>query len=268
MMIPFKELKRRARAVLNGKYSIATSLVTTVILVSLAASYLLQHTGFLQSPQTLHRIFFWSLLAIMTLLCPLLEIGLIKFLHTLTKENSIGNPLVIIYAFQNQPDTFILTTAFRYLLIALCLLPAILRAMMMPLTTAEPLVSVDPVAILTWIVPVLVLALIGLIPAIILSLPFCLTNYVLMDDPDLSASQALFTSLKLMKGQKKRVFLLWLSFVPLFFTVLGSYGTGLLWFLPYYHATMLQLYLELTGEQPEEAQMPNNNQTVKQVPFE
>ncbi len=237
MTTPSKELKRRARALLKGKYSVATSMVTTLVLVSLASSALLRRTGFLQSPNLMHKIFFWSLLAIMTLLCALLEIGLIKYVYHLGTTDTPPHLLVSIYAFQNQPDTFILTSAFRYLLVAFCFLPAIFRAMMMPLTTLEPQ------SIVSFLIPVLALALIALIPATFLALPFCLTNYLLLDEPDMPAHEALYGSLKLMKGQKKRVFLLWLSFVPLLFTVLGSYGIGLLWFLPYYPATMRQFYL-------------------------
>ena len=97
------------------------------------------------------------------------------------------------------------------------------------------------------LLPVLLLALAGILPAILSALPFCLAEYVLLDDPYLSSAEALMSSMRLMKGQKKRVFLLWLSFLPMLLLCLGSYGIGILWVRPYYHTTMNQLYLELTG---------------------
>ena len=245
MTIPSKEFKRRARAVLTGKYSIAVSLSTTLILAVLAMSFLLQHTGFGESPQLMHQIFFWCLWAIMAILGALLEVGLMKFLYTLSKEHSLSTPFVIFYAFQNQPDTFILTTAVRYLAVLIWFVPALLKALQLPLLT----MTIEE--LVTALLPILGLALIAVIPATLLALPFCLTNYVLLDEPYMSAHEALFTSIKLIKGQKKRVFFLWLSFLPLCLASLGSYGVGFLWLLPYYHATMSQFYLELTGQVPE-----------------
>ena len=63
-MTTSKELKRRARAVLEGKYSLATSLTTTLLLFTVFMNFLLQKSGFSSSPEPMHQAFFWILWAI------------------------------------------------------------------------------------------------------------------------------------------------------------------------------------------------------------
>ena len=240
-MTTSRELKRRARSILSGRYFIATSLTSTLLLFTVAMSYLLQLTGFSESPNTLYHAFYWILWAIMLLLGALLEIGLVKFLYALSLKSSQIPPGVLFYAFQNQPDTFILTCGFRYLVTLIWFVPAVWKYLQIPMDTLE--FADLPMALL----PVLLLALAGILPAVLSALPFCLAEYVLLDDPYLSSAEALMSSMRLMKGQKKRVFLLWLSFLHILLLCLGSYGIGILWVRPYYHTTMNQLYLELTG---------------------
>ena len=59
---------------------------------------------------------------------------------------------------------------------------------------------------------------------------------------------ALRTSRRLTRGQRGRIFLLWLSFLPLCILGLGSFGIGFLWIQPYFHTAMGEVYLELSGQ--------------------
>ena len=241
-MITSKELKRRSRAVLEGKYFIAASLTTSLMLFSFAMSYLLQLTGFSQSDKLMYQAFSWILWAIMMLLGALLEIGLIKFLYAVSRGEQVLQPGVLFYAFKNQPDTFILTCGFRYLITLIWFVPALLKFLQLPMETME--FAELPGALL----PVLGLVLAGAVPAVLFALPFCLTNYILLDDPYCSATEALRTSFALTKGRRKRILFLWLSFLPMLLLCIGSYGLGFLWVRPYYHTTMSQFYIELTGK--------------------
>ena len=73
--------------------------------------------------------------------------------------------------------------------------------------------------------------------------------YVYLDYPDLSATEILKMSMKIMKGKKRQLFYVRLSFLPLFLLVLVTFGLGLFWFLPYYHVTMSLYYLDLMKPQ-------------------
>lgn len=243
MRITSKELKRRARSVLDGKYFLATSLSTTLMLYTFTMNILLQHTGFAASSEPSSQVLYWLLWLIMTILSSLLEVGMIKFLYSLSQGETILHPSVILYAFKNQPDTFILASGFRYLITLIWFVPAVVKCFhLSAFTTYSDLFS--------GLLPIAGLALIGAVPAVIAALPFCLSSYVLLDNPYCSAREALRTSVQLMKGQKKRVLWIWISFLPLLFIGIGSYGIGLLWVQPYYHTTMCQFYLELTGKAP------------------
>jgi uncharacterized membrane protein len=66
-----------------------------------------------------------------------------------------------------------------------------------------------------------------------------------LDYPDLSVSEILKMSVKIMNGKKRDLFYVRLSFLPLFLLVLITFGLGLFWFLPYYQVTMALYYLDL-----------------------
>ena len=92
-------------------------------------------------------------------------------------------------------------------------------------------------------------ALLAIIPAVLISLPWCLTEFVLLDDPYCSAHKALQTSRRLMQGQYIRILRLWLGFLPLCLLGIGSMGIGFLWIRPYFYVSMGHVYLELHDDQ-------------------
>lgn len=244
MISTSRELKRRARATLEGKYFFATSLAALLSLFSSLMIYLL--SGFLTSSEgTLPQAPFWILWVIMMLLNSLFEVGFIKFLYTLSSPGGTQIPGTLIYGFKNQPDTFILTAAFRYLITLIWFVPATFRYLQIPY-------NLELTALPGAVFPVLLLFLAGAVPAVFLALPYCLATYILLDDPYCSARDALRHSRMLMQGQKKRLFLLWLGFLPLCLVGIGSYGIGFLWIRPYYHTTMSQFYLDLKQSQRKE----------------
>ena len=89
--------------------------------------------------------------------------------------------------------------------------------------------------------------LIGLL-LIVLILAWALTPYLLLDYPGLRVQDAMKQSKKLMRGNKWRLFLLYLSFLGwLIFSVL-TFGIGLLWIVPYMEMTIITFYRELRNE--------------------
>lgn len=241
-MIASKELKRRARQVLEGKYFISAAMTASLMLFSSLLSLLLQFTGFGTSEKLIYQICFWFMWAIIVILDALLEVGLIKYLYHCSRTNEAVQPGALLYGFRSQPDTFILTLAFRYAIVMVWFVPAYL------LFEKVPFLSLELTQIVPSLLPVLAAALAALIPAVIVALPFSFTNYVLLDSPYASPLEALSGSWQLTRGKRMAILRIWLSFLPICLAGLGTYGLGFIWIRPYYHTTMNQLYLEITGQ--------------------
>lgn len=235
-----KELKRRARAALEGKYFLAVSLTATATILSTLLTFLLRKTGFAASEKPLYVAFYWILSVIMLLLISLLNAGLMKFIHALCTKERLASG-VLFYAFQNQPDTFILVSAFRYLVSLVWFIPAILKYMTVPQAASLEQLS-------STLLAVLMLALPALIPAVLFSLPYSQVFYVLMDDLNASPLEVLRKSRQLMKGNCLRLLYIWFSFLHWYLLCFTSAGLGAFWFRPYYYGTMSHFYLNLTGQ--------------------
>ena len=89
--------------------------------------------------------------------------------------------------------------------------------------------------------------LLFVIPGIIKGFSYAMTPFILADAPDLTATQAITRSRKLMDGHKWELFLLSLTFVG--WEILGalSFGIGLLWVTPYKNAAYAAFYRQIAG---------------------
>lgn len=85
----------------------------------------------------------------------------------------------------------------------------------------------------------------GLIADLIFSLMFSQVFYLMLDFPEYTAKQLFHKSISLMKKNKRRLFFIQLSFIPLIFLGYLSCGIGLLWVQPYAMATEANFYLDL-----------------------
>ncbi len=88
-------------------------------------------------------------------------------------------------------------------------------------------------------------ALLLIIPGIIKSFAYAMTPYVLKDNPELSCLEAIERSRLMMKGNKWRLFVLWLSFIGWFFVGLLTLGIGFFWIGPYIYTTMAAFYEDI-----------------------
>ena len=249
MTTPSRELKRRARCVLEGKYFFASNAACSLMLYSFTAAIILQYTGLGTSEKPVGIAFYYILWLITALLGSLFEVGLIRYVYLLSRKKKEPVVPVLFYAYKNQPDTFILVYAFRYLLALGWFIPAILEIQKLP-------VNLEPLDLIKASLPICLLVLAGILPALLASLPYGLACYVLLDQPYLSAHEALGTSRRLLKGNYLRLFKLWLSFLPYVLLIGGTSGVALLWVKPYFHTTMSQFYMEVSHQElPEEPQI-------------
>ena len=88
------------------------------------------------------------------------------------------------------------------------------------------------------------------IPGIIASYSYSMMHFVMAENPDMGANEAIRESKRLMKGNKWRFFCLQLSFIgwellAIFFTA----GIGLLWVVPYQQAAYAAFYRDICPKQ-------------------
>lgn len=84
-----------------------------------------------------------------------------------------------------------------------------------------------------------------IIPGIIASLRYSMAYFIMTDNPQLSAFEALNQSKQMMTGFKGKLFRLWLSFLGWFLLGIITLGIGFLWVLPYYNTAKANFYQDL-----------------------
>lgn len=99
-------------------------------------------------------------------------------------------------------------------------------------------------SILIWIFTFL-WTLLFFIPGIIAMYRYSMAYYIMTDNPEINAQEALRRSKFMMKGQKGRLFLLHLSFIGWIFLCLLSAGIGFLWLGPYISTANANFYNDL-----------------------
>lgn len=91
-------------------------------------------------------------------------------------------------------------------------------------------------------------SLLLIIPGFIKYYAYALTPYILIDNPELSANQAINLSQKMMKGHKFDMLILHLSFIGWIFLCIFTLGIGLLWLLPYMMTAQAAFYQDVKKE--------------------
>lgn len=89
---------------------------------------------------------------------------------------------------------------------------------------------------------VILWALLLIVPGIIAALSYALTYYLMVDNPELSAMDAMGKSKELMRGHKMDLFLLGLSFLGWALLCILTLGIGFLWLAPYMNASFALFY--------------------------
>lgn len=110
---------------------------------------------------------------------------------------------------------------------------------------------------------ILLWTLLLIIPGIIASLSYAMTPYIMAENPDMGANEAIAASKKMMKGQKENLFYLYLTFLGWWLLCLFTLGIGFLWLNPYMKAAEAAFYREISGKATatklEEIAAPDNN---------
>ncbi len=96
-------------------------------------------------------------------------------------------------------------------------------------------------------------SLLLIIPGIIKYFSYSMAYYILIENPDYTASEALRESKRIMKGHKFKLFVLWLSFIGWFlltaFIGMFTFNLSFIFISPYYNTTVSHFYLDLIKKQ-------------------
>ena len=91
-------------------------------------------------------------------------------------------------------------------------------------------------------------SLLFIIPGIIKMFSYAMTPYILEENPELSAGEAIDRSRAMMKGHKFDLFWLWLSFIGWLILSLLTLGIGGLWLGPYQQTAIAAFYEDVKAD--------------------
>lgn len=95
-------------------------------------------------------------------------------------------------------------------------------------------------------------ALLCIIPGIVFAIAYSQTFFILNDNPDMSATDAIRLSREMMKGAKAKYFGLMLSFIGWLLLSIITFGIAGLWMMPYIWATQAKFYEDLKANYQQE----------------
>ncbi len=99
---------------------------------------------------------------------------------------------------------------------------------------------------------ILLWTLLLIIPGLIMGIAYSMTYYILADDKEIGAMDAIRKSKKMMYGYKWKYFRLQLRFFGLFLLCFLTLGIGFFFFLPYVYVTTAKFYDDVKGNFVEE----------------
>lgn len=225
------DLKASARGHLEGNYANSALIIVAFIFLS-------SITGLMSSTSGATQTFLLNLIILATAIIVstipyLLKAGLFHFFLKLCC-NANSDIKDVFCAFKINGKRNFAYSLLMMIIENLCLLPGsfyLYKSLAIDSTF-------NTVAIVLLVAGVLVYALINVC--------FSQVFFLMFDFPDKKMTELIQLSLYLMKGQKLRFVIMWLSFIPLLFVSYLTCGIGLLWVLPYKYSTYACFYLELT----------------------
>lgn len=227
------ELKNTAKDKLDGKYGSAVLICFLASLISGIVSQIV--LGFVPDTGSVAVTYMIDGITSLIVACVLgvLDLGLTLFFLNAAcgKPYSVND---LFYGFQGDTTKILTISAARALISTICTLPV-------QYLLSAVLYSPSP-ALLIWAVAA---AIIGLCIHLTAGLGVMFSYFTMLDFPDKSAREILELSFQLVKGRRKKLFLLQLSFLPLELLCICSMAIGYLWLTPYMNMTYTCFFLDL-----------------------
>ena len=93
-------------------------------------------------------------------------------------------------------------------------------------------------------------SLLFIVPGIVAAYRYAMAPYLLAENPDLTAQEAIERSKEMMAGNKGRLFCLQFSFIGWYLLAAVTGGVGMIFLAPYTKSADTAFYMELTGRLP------------------
>lgn len=248
-----------AREKLSGKYGsamlvtpviqFALSMAVSIPLVIILMVYVVVVAANNSEPNSLVIAAVYLLTLIpFTILFGVLNTGISLFYLNMAcgRKHSVAD---MFYGFRAQFKKSLALSAVTVLASYVCMLPYLIF---------NYLNTIDPQTIWTILMAVSYVGAIIIYIPIQLSLSQCF--YLLLDFPSHSTKELLKLSAQVMKGHKKRLFYIQMSFIPIQILCVLSCYIGYLWAIPYMYMTMALFFLDIMKpQQSANAYDPFNN---------
>lgn len=88
-------------------------------------------------------------------------------------------------------------------------------------------------------------SLLLIIPGIMASFSYTMTYFILIDNPDMKANEAIKESKRLMMGNRWKLFCLGFRFIGWYLLGLATVGIGFFWIVPYFLVTLSNFYEDI-----------------------
>lgn len=233
-----RELKKQSRTLLMGKHGPLAFVTLLMSVFHLVLLYAIDYAF-----PTLGSVFSYVLYLVCSVLANMVYYILLSGLYRLYLNLCRGwawKPGDLFSAFSNRPEP---VAIYSLLPFALQSIPGNLAVWIL----FRYLVSFSFSDIATYL---LLLVIVGIV-TVWLQLGLSMVLYLYCDAPWKTARNLVRESWKLMKGEKLRLFSLFLSFLGLNLLSLLSFGIGMLFVQPYVYVTETLFYMDLTKNRSE-----------------
>lgn len=95
----------------------------------------------------------------------------------------------------------------------------------------------------------IILAIVSYVWLIVKSYAYQLTQFIAIENPDMSSKDAVLRSSELMEGKKWKLFCLQFSFIGWAILAVFSLGIGILWLVPYMQIAVISFYKHTLGNE-------------------
>lgn len=244
MYLKIKELKSYAREqLLSHMWTAVFFTFLHIMLTNLCTFCLMVFPG---GGSILEMLIYEFTTLMIDIFAGLLQVGVACFYLNVSTGKGHASLYNLFHAFSHAPDKAIKVTTVLSLIHMACTLPYVIYTLfIMPVFTMEDMMNLEPEVLKCMGLAYLILGF-GELLYFLISLFFEPVYYMLVDMPALSVAKALKMSVWLMKGSKVRLLGLHLSFLPLQFVSLLTFGIGNLWVAPYINTALATFYDDLT----------------------
>lgn len=238
------ELKNAAKDKLEGKYggAILIFLLSALIsgamrlFINIIASATMNSvyalTGSVGAVTAISFVFD-AILLFAGILMGVMNVGIALYFLNLAcgQPGRVGN---LFYGFQTDSKKALIVTGAIILCQTVCLWPSQYLLQNYLNTRQE-----------SWLLYGAAALIVGLCVYIPISLGITMSLYLMLDFPQNSGGKTLALCWRVMKGHRRRLFCLELSFLPLMLLSVLSFGIGFLWLYPYMQMTYTCFFLDL-----------------------